>query len=51
MNRSAERILTTHAGRLARPDALRDMLAAQDEAVRTTRRRDATAVDALSAAP
>lgn len=31
MRRSAERILTTHAGSLARPDDLRDMLAARDE--------------------
>jgi 5-methyltetrahydropteroyltriglutamate--homocysteine methyltransferase len=31
MNRSGERILTTHAGSLARPDDLRDMLTARDE--------------------
>ena len=29
MKRSAERILTTHAGSLARPDDLRDMLTAR----------------------
>jgi 5-methyltetrahydropteroyltriglutamate--homocysteine methyltransferase len=31
MKRSTERILTTHAGALARPDDLRDMLIAKDE--------------------
>ena len=31
MKRSAERILTTHAGSLARPDDLREMLTARDE--------------------
>jgi len=31
MRRSAERILTTHAGSLARPDALRDVLIAKDD--------------------
>ena len=31
MKRSAERILTTHAGSLARPDDLRDMLTAKDD--------------------
>jgi len=31
MKRSTERILTTHAGSLARPDDLRDMLVARDE--------------------
>ena len=31
MRRSAERILTTHAGSLARPDDLRDMLTAKDD--------------------
>jgi 5-methyltetrahydropteroyltriglutamate--homocysteine methyltransferase len=31
MKRSVERILTTHAGSLARPDDLRDMLTARDE--------------------
>ena len=31
MRRSTERILTTHAGSLARPDDLRDMLIAKDE--------------------
>src|SRR4029077_11160457 len=31
MQRSSERILTTHAGSLARPAELREMLAARDE--------------------
>ena len=31
MKRSTERILTTHAGSLPRPDDLRDMLIAKDE--------------------
>src|SRR3989454_3660665 len=31
MKRSTERILTTHAGSLARPDDLRDLLVAKDE--------------------
>jgi 5-methyltetrahydropteroyltriglutamate--homocysteine methyltransferase len=31
MQRSTERILTTHAGSLPRPDDLRDMLVAKDE--------------------
>src|SRR4029450_7707433 len=31
MKRSRDRILTTHAGSLARPDALRALLAAKDE--------------------
>jgi 5-methyltetrahydropteroyltriglutamate--homocysteine methyltransferase len=31
MRRSDERILTTHAGSLARPDALRALLTAKDE--------------------
>jgi 5-methyltetrahydropteroyltriglutamate--homocysteine methyltransferase len=31
MKRSTERILTTHAGALARPDDLRDKLIAKDE--------------------
>src|SRR5213593_2791 len=31
MRRSTERILTTHAGSLPRPDDLRDMLMAKDE--------------------
>ena len=31
MRHSAERILTTHAGSLARPDALRELLIAKDD--------------------
>jgi len=31
MKRSTERMLTTHAGSLPRPDDLRDMLIAKDE--------------------
>jgi 5-methyltetrahydropteroyltriglutamate--homocysteine methyltransferase len=31
MQRSSERILTTHAGSLTRPAGLREMLAARDE--------------------
>jgi 5-methyltetrahydropteroyltriglutamate--homocysteine methyltransferase len=31
MRHSADRILTTHAGSLARPDALRELLIAKDE--------------------
>jgi 5-methyltetrahydropteroyltriglutamate--homocysteine methyltransferase len=31
MKRSTERILTTHAGSLPRPDDLRDILIAKDE--------------------
>jgi hypothetical protein len=39
MKRSRDRILTTHAGSLARPDALRALLTAKDDGARlaTTR--------------
>ena len=39
MRRSTERILTTHAGSLARPDALRTLLTAKDEGARLATRQ------------
>ena len=42
MQRSSERILTTHAGSLARPAALRELLTAKDERRQRRAARDSS---------
>src|SRR5919109_4538694 len=49
MHRSTERILTTHAGSLPRPDDLRDMLVAKDEGQPYDQARFATRVQSAVA--